>query len=103
MYVWWCILEASLLGLDEVLDLVRCLVVHFVKEGFEALQRQPLVGFAVGAQVFFFQPVLDGYRANVDDDGKGQQGDRRHDDGDGRHDGVARRRRLAALRRRRGT
>jgi len=33
MYVWWCILEASLLGLDEVLDLVRCLVVHFATRG----------------------------------------------------------------------
>jgi hypothetical protein len=91
------ILEASLLGLDEVLDLMQCLVVHFVKEGFEAPQRQPLVGFAVSAQEFFFQPVLDGYRANVDDDGKGQQGDRWHDDGkgqqgDGRTDDAARRR-----------
>ena len=51
--------------MDEVLDLVQCLVVHFVKEGFEAAQHQPLVGFAVGTQEFFFQPVLDGYRANV--------------------------------------
>ena len=65
MYVRCCILEASLLGFDEVLDLVLCLVVHFVKEGFEAPQRQPLVGFAVGTHEFVFQPVLDGYQANV--------------------------------------
>ena len=54
MYVGWCILEVSLLRADEVLDLVRCLVVHFVKEGFEAVQRQPLVGDVVGMQEFFF-------------------------------------------------
>jgi hypothetical protein len=31
MHVRWCVLEASLLCLDEFLDLVRCLVVHFVQ------------------------------------------------------------------------
>jgi len=54
MYVWWRILWVSLLRANEVLDLVRCLVVHFVKEGLEAVQRQPLVGFVVGTQEFFF-------------------------------------------------
>ena len=54
MYGRWCILEVSLLQVDEVLDLVRCLVFHFVKEGFEAAQRQPLIGLAVGMQKFFF-------------------------------------------------
>jgi hypothetical protein len=59
------VLEASLLRSDEFFDLVRCLVVHFVQEGFEAPHRQPLVCFAVSAQEFFFRPALDGYRANV--------------------------------------
>jgi hypothetical protein len=54
MYVGWCILEVSLLQVDEVLNLMQCLVVHFVKEGFEAAQRQSLVGDGVGMQEFFF-------------------------------------------------
>ena len=54
MYVRWCILEANLLQFDEVLDIARCLVVHFVKEGFETPKHQPLVGFAVGTQEFLF-------------------------------------------------
>ena len=54
MYVRWCILEASLLQFDDVFDIVRCLIVHFAKEGFETPQRQPLLGFAVGAQESLF-------------------------------------------------
>ncbi len=36
MHVRWSVLEARLLPLDDFFDLVRCLVVHFVQEGFEA-------------------------------------------------------------------
>ncbi len=54
MYVGWRILEVSLLQADEALNLVQCLFVHFVKEGFEAVQRQPLVGDVVGTQEFLF-------------------------------------------------
>ena len=65
MLVRQCVLEARLLRLDEFLDLMRCLIVHFVQEGFEALHRQPLICFVVCAQEFFFRPALDWYRANV--------------------------------------
>ncbi len=53
MHVRWSVLEACLLPLDELFDLVRCHVVHFVQEGFEAPHRQPLVDFVVGVQEFF--------------------------------------------------
>ena len=53
MHVWWSVLEARLLSLDEFLNLVRCLIVYFVQEGFETPHRQPLVEFCVGAQEFF--------------------------------------------------
>jgi hypothetical protein len=36
MHVQWSVLEVRLLPLDECFDLVRCLIVHFVQEGFEA-------------------------------------------------------------------
>ena len=35
MHVRRCVLEARLLHLDEFLNLMHCLVVHFVQEGFE--------------------------------------------------------------------
>ena len=54
-----------LLRLDESLNFMQCLVVHFVQEGFEAPHQQPLVCFVVWAQEFLFRPALDGYRANV--------------------------------------
>ena len=45
MHVRRCVLEASLLRLDEFFDLVQCMVVHFVQEGIEAPTQQPLVCF----------------------------------------------------------
>ena len=60
MHVQWRVLEARLLPQDEFFNLVRCLVVHFVQEGFEAPNRQPLVDFVVGTQEFFLRPAFDG-------------------------------------------
>jgi len=65
MHVRWSVLEVRLLPLDEFFDLVRCLVVHFVQEGFEAPRIKPLVDFVVGMQEFFLRPAFDGDRANV--------------------------------------
>ena len=65
MHVWWGVLEAHLLSLDEFFNVVRCFVVHFVQEGFETSHREPLVDFIVSAQEFFLRSALDGDRANV--------------------------------------
>ena len=65
MLVRWSVLEARLLPLDEFFNLVRCLIVHFVQEGFEAPHRQTLAGFLVGAREFFLRSALNGDRANV--------------------------------------
>ncbi len=60
VYVWQCILEGSLLQLDEVLYILQCDIVHLVYKGFEATAGQVFVCQLVGSKKFLFGSIFDG-------------------------------------------
>ena len=64
MHVGRGVLERGTLGGDEGFDIVRRLVIHFVKARFETPGGEIIVGHLVGAKEFFLRPIFYGNGSN---------------------------------------
>ncbi len=64
MDIRWCVLESNALRMDEVFDVLRRFVVHFVQSRFEAASSERIVCRHVGAKKLFLGPILDGHEGD---------------------------------------